>query len=211
MNKAQENAQKSLYISLFVVAIFLLGIFATQFPKYSANTAQSDSVYAGVEEPVDSTVPPIGGSDEATNAPATATPTTRATTVASSSATPVPTIRPTVGPTLPSEPTPVPTFELNLPGETTENATPSPAPVANVQSNSNIPIIIGIIVGLLLIGGGVALVIARRASKANEIIPSGNPVPPPSQFTPPVKQDPNTYVTPYDQYMNNQPGNDQNK
>jgi LPXTG-motif cell wall-anchored protein len=212
MDNQSKNSLKSLYISLFLVGAFVLGIVAMQLPRINAEIGMSDNVMAGSEEPVE-TIIPIGGSDEATNAPIptvspviSSSPTSRPTLqpAFTSSPTPVLTPEPTLIPM--ESATPVPTFDLNLPGDTTGN-TPTNPPVAQTEQSNNLPIVIGVIVGVLLIAGGIILVLVKRRSQAADLTP---PTTPPQ--TPPIyptsniqTPDQGGYNTPYDQYMNNQP------
>jgi len=206
MENQSKNSIKSLYISLFLVGTFVLGLVAMQLPKMNSEIAMSDKVMAGSEEPIETTIP-IGGSDEATNVPLpTASPTAKPTFQPTLSPSPVAALTPE--PTLiPIESaTPVPTFDLNLPGDTT-GTIPTNPPVAQTQQSNNLPIIIGVIVGILLIAGGVILVLVKRRSQETEMTP---PTTPPQ--TPPIyptsssqSTDQSGYNTPYDQYMNNQP------
>jgi len=229
---------KSLYITLAIVSIFLMAIVFISTPSEN-QVAQTDNVFAGAPEPTDFTAPPIGGPEEfptpaitATRSPqitVTSSPTTRASAsvVASSSATPLPTLSatpiPTIAANITNSPSPVPTFDLNLPGDTTTTTTPTNAPVAQIKKSNNTPIIIGVIIGALLIVGGLILVLARRKGKDDEFIPQAGPTAPPQSYPPPAtgfetiakptSPDQPQFNTPYDQYMNNQPqpGNPQNQ
>lgn len=203
MAQIKESATKSLYVSLFVVGLFLAAIIVMQTPQNSNSFSLVTNVYAGDQEPIEFTATPSATVRATVTVKPTATP--RAT--ATASATPAPTVFVPQTTETPQSPTPVPTFNLDLPGDTTPVQTPVPTPYAGATQN-NMPIIIAAVIGGLLLVGGLILFFVRRNKNSDYNPPSGG-MPPAPPFQQPQgqtgQQNSGSFSTPYDQYISNQP------
>lgn len=223
MIQNNQKATRSLFLTLFVVGCFLSAIIFIQTPKQTDQISKLDRVYAGAIDPVDTTTPPIGGSDETvikTTVP-TKSPSPKATSTASPSAVPIATffLPTTTEAPIVQSPTPVPTFSLDLPGETTPTQTAAPIVQQTKNTNNTMPFIIAGVIGAILLIAGIILFILKKKKDSDDFTPPNTPSNPPAQpFQTPVASpnQPNatgdgSFSTPYDQYINNQPNAPKNQ
>lgn len=231
MTKREQHAYKSLLISLAIIGIFLVCIIAAQIPNIASNLSEQDNAMAGAQEPIEATIDPNATDepdepleDEVDVVP-TVKPTTSPLSTGFSTLTPAPTIAtftpfPTINTEVDQTPTPMPTFAVDIPLETSPTTAPSPKPTS--QTQSNIGLIIGGVIGSILLIIGIVWIILSRQKKNNEYTMPAPPSNPEYQsyqsnlmetshasapgWTPPNNQ-PENYTTPYDQYMENNPNN----
>ncbi len=233
MSRREDQSYKTLLIALTIIGIFLVCTIISQSPRIAANLQKKDNAFAGAVDPSDevigttnpnATEPPDEPleDDNGTGTPiATATPFPTVTTQATF--TPFPTVTAT---TVAQETeTPAPTFDIDIPGQTTPTLSPTPKPAT--KGASNIGLIIGAVVGtILLIIGIVWVILSRQKQSTNYTMPAppSNPTYPPYQpdnfsNTPAAdtsgwaqsnggQQQGQGYTTPYDQYVN---GSDPNQ
>jgi hypothetical protein len=173
----QKNINKkdlqTMTIAVIIVFSFVILSTIAAIPWESLSDSQSHSnVYAGTQETVDVTPTPI-----ATTAPLITTAPVASPTQLAVEVTPFPTFEPAVTPT-PFDfggefggntdpqltPTPLPTFNLNLPGEGNTDPLPTATQASAVVQNNNTPlIIIGVIVGVVILLAIVGFILLKKS------------------------------------------------
>lgn len=182
MNKNTKSKDiKSLLLSVTIVFTFVIITYASIFPWDILLESRSQSnAYAGTTESIDTTASPRVSA------------TIRATAVRSNTPSPtdlfidegideipspIPSIIVNSSPTpfqfddifggsgsTSQTPTPLPTFELNLPGDGNEDPVPTASEVAAIVQNNNTPlIIIGVVVGVVILLAIVGFVLLKKS------------------------------------------------